>query len=188
MRYSRVFYPLAALLLVAVLLPACAALAGNINTNAQQRPLFRPPAPQVTATSGTNSATGQQIDPLPAGQPAADCLDNLTFLSDITIPEGTPVTAGASLEKHWEVKNSGSCGWNEHYRLRLIAGPAMGAQAEQALYPARGDSNAVLRVTFQAPDIPGSYRSAWQAHSANGSPFGDPLFIEIEVAAAAPEN
>ncbi|MBE0696250.1 MAG: hypothetical protein IH586_04945, partial [Anaerolineaceae bacterium] len=87
----------------------------------------------------------------------------------------------STLDKRWEVENSGNCNWDEKYRVRLIAGPELSAQKEQALYPARSGTRAVIRFIFKAPLEPGSYRSAWQAYDPNGEPFGDPFFIDIIV-------
>lgn len=109
------------------------------------------------------------------------CLDNLTWISDVTIPDGTEVTANSTLDKRWEVENSGNCNWDERYRLRLIAGPAMNAVQEQALYPARAGTKAVIQILFRAPAETGKYRSAWQAYNPGGQPFGDPIFIDISV-------
>jgi hypothetical protein len=137
---------------------------------------FRPAPPlETTATQSAPTPDASKQAPTPA------CLDNLTWVSDVTIPDGTEVTADSTLDKRWEVKNSGNCNWDEHYRLRLIAGPGMNAPQEQALFPARSGSNAVLRIVFQAPKEPGKYRSAWQAYNPAGQPFGDPIFIDIKV-------
>lgn len=135
------------------------------------------PAPPMQSTPTPAPRAEERVMPL--ATPV--CLDNLTYLSDASIPDGTAVAANATLDKRWEVKNSGNCNWDERYRLRLIAGPAMSAVQEQALYPARSDSNAIIRVLFQAPAEPGKYRSAWQAYNPDGQPFGDPIFIDIEV-------
>jgi len=65
--------------------------------------------------------------------------------------------------------------------LRLIAGEALGAPTEQALYPARAGAQATLRILFRAPSEPGTYHSAWQAYNPQGEAFGDPIYIEIVV-------
>jgi len=113
--------------------------------------------------------------------PTQPCEDGLRFQTDLTIPDGSDVSAGATMDKRWEVTNNGSCNWTEGYTLRLIAGVDLGANPEQALYPARSGTHAVIRMVFQAPIEPGPYRSAWQAHSPNGEPFGDPIFIDFLV-------
>ncbi|RPI34879.1 MAG: hypothetical protein EHM70_01465, partial [Chloroflexota bacterium] len=113
--------------------------------------------------------------------PTPPCTDLLTFLEDLTIPDGTAVGPGEALDKRWQVENSGTCNWDESYRVKLVAGPEMGAPSEQTLYPARSGTSAVIRIQFTAPSDPGAYRSAWQAYNPSGEPFGDPFFIDIIV-------
>jgi len=137
---------------------------------------FRPLPPPIETP--TPPVAGDDLVK-PLATPA--CLDNLTWIADVTIPDGTEVGPNSTLDKRWEIKNSGDCNWDERYRIRLIAGPAMNATQEQALFPARAGTNAVLQIVFQAPADPGKYRSAWQAYNPDGQPFGDPIFIEVTV-------
>ncbi len=113
----------------------------------------------------------------------ADCTNVLSFLKDLTIPDGTGVQPGQKLDKQWKIINNGTCNWGEAYTLRLIAGPEMGVNPEQPLFPARVGSPVTIQIEFTAPTEPGSYRSAWQAYTPGGEPFGDPIFIEIVVEA-----
>ncbi len=159
----------------AMLLAGCGAASGAGEAT-PTRPVYKP-APPIVATSTPDLAQTQLDQP----QSTPVCIDNLTFISDVSIPDGTEVQANATLDKRWEVKNSGNCNWDDRYRLRLIAGPAMGAVQEQALYPARSEGQVILQIVFQAPVDPGSYRSAWQAYNPDGQPFGDPVFIDILV-------
>lgn len=116
-------------------------------------------------------------------QPKPACISNLTYQADLTIPDGTVVIPGQQVDKRWQVLNSGTCNWNERYRLKQVAGPDMGAPAEQALYPARSGSQALIRMLLTAPQDSGTYRSAWQAYDPDGNTFGDTIFIDIVVAA-----
>ncbi len=109
------------------------------------------------------------------------CVNGLTFISDVTIPDLSVVAAGMLLDKQWLVQNSGSCNWDSYYRLRLVAGDGLGASPEQALYPARAGMQATLRIVFTAPAVPGEYLSEWQAFDAQGVPFGESFFIKIIV-------
>jgi hypothetical protein len=109
------------------------------------------------------------------------CTNNLAFLSDVTIPDGTVVAPGTKLDKQWLVQNNGDCNWDTRYRLRLISGDSLGASAEQALYPARAGTQATLRILFTAPQVTGEYISEWQAYNADGIAFGKSFFIKIEV-------
>jgi hypothetical protein len=112
---------------------------------------------------------------------STDCENQLQWLYDLSIPDGTQVAPGFQLDKQWQVKNNGSCNWGEGYSLRLTAGPEMGATSPQSLIPARSGSEAVIRIQFTAPGEPGRYRSAWQAFSPDGKAFGDDIYIEIVV-------
>lgn len=111
----------------------------------------------------------------------SSCTDGLTFITDLTIPDGTVVEPGDIIQKEWLVKNSGTCHWDARYKLRLINGTEMGAKTELILYPARAGAEAVLSLEFIAPSVPGSYGSGWQAIDPNGNPFGDFIYMQIVV-------
>lgn len=115
--------------------------------------------------------------------PTPPCTDSLRYIEDVTIPDGTLVTSGETLDKRWLVENNGTCNWDASYRLKLVAGPDLSAAAQQALYPARSGMQATIRIVFTAPGESGGYRSAWQAYSPDGLPFGDPIFIDVQVSA-----
>jgi len=118
----------------------------------------------------------------PVHRPTLSCVNNLTFVADLTYPDGTKVTAGSVIDKQWKVKNSGTCNWDGRYRLRRIGGNLSAANGdEQALYPARAGADAVIHVRFIAPKKPGPYLSTWQAFDPSGRPFGDPIYIQIWV-------
>ncbi|NUM45641.1 MAG: hypothetical protein HUU38_13125 [Anaerolineales bacterium] len=122
--------------------------------------------------------------PLPTSipvSPTPSCQNNLVYLEDLTLPDGTNVNPGETLDKRWQVENAGTCNWESGYTLRLITGPDLGAPPEQALYPARAGTEAALRILYTAPTESGIYRSAWQAFDPSGQAFGDPVFIEIVV-------
>ncbi len=153
-----------------VILTACAGKE-NLTLTA-----YIPPTP-----ANAPLATSQPAASDPPAAPTLHCVDNLHFLKDMTIPDGSRVTPGSTLDKQWQVENNGSCNWDDRYRLRLIAGAEMGAPAEQALYPARSGTQAVIRILFTAPLEAGEYLSEWQAYAPDGTPFGETLFIKIVV-------
>ena len=113
----------------------------------------------------------------------ADCINNLTFVSDLTIPDGTFFAYGATMDKQWLVQNSGTCNWDSRYELRYIGGAQLGAPAEIALYPAKSGTQATIQITFTAPFTDGEYASAWQAFDPNGLAFGDTFYLRIAVGA-----
>ncbi len=157
---------------VVLLATACAG-------SAYQAPLSAPfstPAASLVPTTNTPTV----ILPL-APTPTPICSTNLTFIKDITIPDGTQVSPGTIMDKQWLVQNSGDCNWDANYRLRLISGEALGASAEQALFPARPGTQATLRILFKAPQDVGQYISEWQAFDPNGIAFGESFYIKFQV-------
>lgn len=172
----RRYAPLALLLL---LLSAC----GGQDTRSQVD-YFTPPT-LVPQSSPVVSATPTEA-PTPTELPK--CINSLKFIEDVTIPDGTVFPPGARMDKQWRVENNGTCNWGARYQVQLIAGPEMGANQEQALFPARSGSEAVISIIFIAPEEPGGYRSSWQAHDPDGNPFGEPFFIDIVVDSSLPDE
>lgn len=160
--------------ILAAILTGCSTLRPEISIPAASQP------PVFVAPPLTSTAT-----PVPVIQPTAEqpenCTNGLTFLSDLNIPDGTHVDPGTNLNKQWQVQNSGTCNWNNQYSLRLTGGDALGAAETQALIPARGGSEAVVQINFAVPQEPGKYSSSWNAFDPQGNPFGDPVYIEINV-------
>jgi len=113
--------------------------------------------------------------------PTISCIDGLSFIDDLTIPDYSIAIPGSILDKQWLVQNSGSCNWDSRYRLRFIAGVMMGASPEQALFPARAGMQAIIRIAFTAPLEIGEYDSEWQAYDSEGFPFGESFLIKIIV-------
>jgi hypothetical protein len=126
-----------------------------------------------------------QADPAPLSTlpptRQANCLNQLKFRDDLTVPDGTQVRPGQKITKRWLISNQGSCNWDQSYSLQLISGLALGAETRQGLYPVRQNSEAVLEIVFSAPDNPGRYNTWWQAYDPYGNRFGDPVYMEISV-------
>ncbi len=147
---------------------------------------FRPPTQLgPTAVLPTTTPIPQLFTSVPTATVTATipgpCTNNLSFLSDITIPDDTSVLPGSSIDKQWLVQNSGSCSWDSTYRLKWIGGDPLGANTEQLLYPAKAGTQATLRIEFTAPFTEGPYESAWQAVGPDGNVFGDLIYIKISV-------
>jgi hypothetical protein len=142
-------------------------------------PTSRPGSTSSVVEEDTSDQSGEEA--IEAGSAVRDCLDSLIFISDITIPDGTIVVAGSTLDKQWEIENNGTCNWNEEYSIRLISGPDLGADSVQALAPARSGSRTTIRIKFTAPDQSGSYQSMWQAYNPEEEPFGDTFYIDVVI-------
>jgi hypothetical protein len=174
-RFSSGAYLLAVLFIIA-LLNACAPSAAPT--------FFIPPteSPQiipVTAIIITALPTTIQTIIIPS--PTPTCTNNLTFVQDVTIPDGTNVQPNQPIDKQWLVTNSGTCNWDSRYRLKLISGDTMSAPSEQPLFPARAGAQAKLRILFTAPQETGTYQSTWQAVGPGGTTFGTVVSIQVIV-------
>ena len=109
------------------------------------------------------------------------CINDLTFIEDVTIPDDTIVASGSTMDKQWLVSNKGTCNWDSTYRLKWIGGDPLGAVQEQILYPARAGTQAALQIIFTAPTFEGTYESGWQAYGPDGNAFGDAIWMRIAV-------
>lgn len=161
--------------LLAWLFTGCGAAPRLPAPGTEQTPVFRPPTIAVPTTPPS-------AVPVNAGPTeGAGCTDRLVFIADLSIPDGSVVEPNSTLDKRWEVENTGTCNWAEGYSLRLSSGPAMGIEEQQPLFPARSGQRAVIRLIMTAPEKPGAYRSAWQAYNPENQKFGDVIFIDIVV-------
>lgn len=153
--------------------------------NATPQPQFIPPR---SVNTPTEIASSTQLPLFPTSTTQSvpldiqtNCSENLRYIGDITIPDGTNVKPGTAIDKQWQVENKGSCNWDYRYSLRLKSGESMGAENRQALYPAISGSQFILQIRFISPIEPGTYQSVWQAYNPNEQPFGDPLSLVVVV-------
>ena len=131
-----------------------------------------PPSPTITPTA-TLTPT---LTPLPG-----PCTNELTFLDDLTVEDGTVFSPGTTIDKQWLVQNDGTCDWDSTYKLKWGGGFTLGVSEEQPLFPARAGVQVTLRIVFTAPAEPGTYQTTWQALDPVGNLFGDTVSMEIVV-------
>lgn len=148
-----------------------------------------PPAPTIAVETPTPpravpSTTQPAADSAPVGatpRPRGDCVNDAQFLEDVTIPDGTLLDPGVTIEKRWAVRNSGTCDWGPGYSLVRIGADGFEGPQRIDLYPARAGASAEWRVTLKVPSSPGEHISRWQAQSPEGIPFGVEVFLLIQV-------
>ena len=137
-------------------------------------------APTLVATV-VNTPTVSPITPMPTSPVDDNCVPNLTYLDDVTVPDGTIFVPGDYIEKTWAVQNTGSCVWNDQFSLRHIDGSQMDADSRQQLPELAPGEEGEITVIFNAPEYQGGYWSSWQAYDAKGNAFGDDIYMEIYV-------
>lgn len=125
------------------------------------------------------------VNPWPFLEPLLDPnWKDATYLGD-TIPDGTVVQPEATFFQTWTLANTGNGAWDERCTLRYIGGEEMSAQRSVPLPSIGPGERAPVTVLFRAPAGEGRFRSCWQPHDGDGNLFGTPIWVEIEVPAAA---
>lgn len=142
-----------------------------------ETPTLEPPTPTETEAFTT--------DPTQAalGTPAALC-DDYAFdpiTVDVTIPDGTPMTANQEFVKTWKIKNTGNCTWGDGYGLVYSYGERMSGDPVTLSAVVLPGQEVEISVNFKAPGKIGEYTSAWQMANANGITFGKAVFVKIVV-------
>lgn len=155
------------------------------------------PAPATPLPTAANALTSEIIIATaipasetlaPTGSDSALC-DAARFVADITAPDGTPFTPGATFTKTWRLKNTGSCSWSASYALVFDSGEAMGGPASLPLPGAVAPGQEIdLSVPLTAPAKTGTYRGYWRLRNAAGEMLpiekgynGRSFFVEIQV-------
>jgi hypothetical protein len=129
--------------------------------------------------------------PSPTLPPPTTC-DIGSFVADVTIPDGTAMTAGTAFTKTWRIRNVGSCTWTTAYSLVFTFGDLLGASSTVIPFPSSVAPGATvdLSVNMVAPATPGHYRSYWRFKNASGTSFGVgsgmiTVFADINVTSSA---
>jgi ABC-type amino acid transport substrate-binding protein len=141
------------------------------------------PTPQPTATLAP-------FVPTSTPQPPPPCLDSMAFVADINLPDYNMkdppnMNPGQAFTKGWRIRNNGTCTWTSTYSLDYVYGstPAaqMGGQRTyiQGSVPPGGVYD--IYVPMVAPIVPGTYQGFWQMLSSISYPFGQKIWVGIEV-------
>ncbi|MGE5376838.1 MAG: transporter substrate-binding domain-containing protein [Bacteroidota bacterium] len=140
---------------------------------------------------GINSGTQPLPTPPPSSStpapPPIPC-DSMTFVSDLTVPDGTQMNPGQSFTKTWRIKNTGSCTWNSSYRFVFVQGNSMGGQPQSIQGTVAPNQTYDMSVPMTAPTNPGTYAGWWQMANAQNTPFGTRVWVEIVVPAPPPQQ
>lgn len=128
---------------------------------------------------------------LPSDQcenPPPPPLDDAKLVTE-TLPAGSVVTPGASVDKSWTLENTGNTTWTqpEGFTLAHIGGDALGSSATANLGTGESiapSSQKSWSVSLSAPTTPGTYAGDFRMDHS-GTKFGPTLHFEIVVEAPA---
>lgn len=119
-----------------------------------------------------------QFLPLPDTQPSiptptTKCIDSAEYVVDVSIPDGTSISAGGTFFKTWRLRNAGTCTWTTSYGIVFVAGNNMGAASFIPLPVEVAPNDTVdVSVSFTAPSSNGTYQSNWKLRNTDGVIFG----------------
>jgi hypothetical protein len=132
--------------------------------------LSTPTAPPVVVTEPP-VAVASPTDLLPTNTPTADC-DLAQFVTDVTYPDNASVDANTEIIKTWQVKNAGSCAWDNTYKLVFIRGEQMigTSPADVITNPVAPNGTADLSIKLIVPEINGTHWGVWQLYNRAGKP------------------
>jgi hypothetical protein len=132
----------------------------------------------------TPTLTPSGIPTSAATRPAAtlgSTCDSATYVSDVTIPDGTVIAAGGSFIKTWSLRNSGTCEWTTSYALAYLSGSKMDGSTTKMTATVAVGGSVNISVGMYAPLSAGTYIGYWRMQNAAGSFFGDQVFVKIVV-------
>jgi uncharacterized protein YkwD len=161
-----------ALMVTMILLAGCSAQASTeipaVTTTNTQAPTATVAPTESSATLDAATATTAASTPLSSGTPAtpttprptneANCTNSAAFVTDVTIPDNTPIVAGTPFTKTWRVSNTGTCIWGPDYTLTYYSGERMSAPASVSLPITYPGQTADLAIDLVAPNSPGTRR------------------------------
>ena len=129
----------------------------GIAAHRPHRDATQPPAPPATLTAlPPLTPTATPITPPPPTPGPAGC-DRATFVTDVTVQDGTIFAPGAAFTKTWRLKNTGSCIWTTAYKLVYYSGEQMSAPTTVNLpWGAVHDQTVDISVNMVAPSTAGA--------------------------------
>lgn len=110
--------------------------------------------------------------------------DNMEFVADITIPDGSTIKPGYDFLKVWRIRNTGVCTWDDGYQLVLVQG---GRILDSPNVPDWIKTNIApgevvdLGANLTAPLANGEYSSCFIMQNDRGVFFGTWICVEIVV-------
>jgi uncharacterized protein YkwD len=176
------------IVLLTLVLSGCGGKAASTSTSAATQP---PPLndastnPAIAVTTPTLTLPAISPTAPPTNQP--DCTDDATFVSDITVPDGTNFNPETTYTKTWRISNSGTCSWNSDYSLVFASGEKSGAPDSKPLAYTAPGGTLDISVELTTPTQKGTATTNFQLRSPSGKLIaisgGIYLYVSVYVSA-----
>jgi ABC-type amino acid transport substrate-binding protein/heat shock protein HslJ len=145
----------------------------------------------VTIPTPTPTSPAQ---PTATPAPPPPCVDAMSFVADLNYPDNNMknparMSPGQPFTKGWRIRNSGTCPWTSTYYFGYAGGNTAAAQMGgkdtyiQGIVPPGAVYD--MYVNLVAPIVPGTYQGFWQMFSSIRYPFGQKVWVGIEVVPVA---
>lgn len=149
------------------------------------------PTPTVTPTiqlpTAITESDSTSTTPLVTSESGSTPNPNkMTFVTDVTIPDGQVIPPGSKFVKTWRIKNSGTTTWTANYRVRLWAGNSFGAPTSFLLaQEVKPNAEVDISIEFTAPSQTGEYISHWILSDDQEANFGNTFYVNFVVGVPA---
>ncbi len=152
------------------------------------------PSPQPTATPTPRPprAADEPRPPEPTGTPVPGVCYRAAFVTDVTVPDGSPVVVGEPFVKVWRLRNAGACVWGPGTRIVLEEDDGLAAPTDWLLpeAPVLPGETVDVQVTLQATG-PGPRAAAFRLLAVDGTRFGigpadGPFWVQVEALTPTP--
>ena len=143
--------------------------------------------PTATATATQTATTTTTLTPTTTELPC----NRVSFVTDVSVPDGTVIKTGTPFTKTWRFRNTGSCTWTSGYQLVFIKGDAMNGAGSQSLTNGLVPPNSTVDVSINlvAPASAGTYKGFWKIREPGGEIFGlstGSFWVEIKTEEPGP--
>lgn len=104
-----------------------------------------------------------------------------SFVSDLNLPDGTYVSAGARFTKVWRVRNTGYEPWPVGTQIVFSGGFEDLFRESFPVLAALPNELVEISIEVMAPEESGGYMQVWRLVRPDGNKFGDRLWINLRV-------
>lgn len=146
-----------------------------------------PTSPAPTDTPAVTPPAALTPAPPSNAAPGATC-DLASYVTDVSVPDGTVFEPSQKFTKTWRLKNIGTCTWSTGYTLIHTGGVRMdGAQATPLSKPVAPGEMIDVSVDLVTPGYAGEFTGFWKLKNTSGKSFGVlpsgdmPLWVKINV-------
>jgi len=104
------------------------------------------------------------------------------FVADVSLPDGSVVSPGASISKTWRLRNTGNIPWPAGSRIVHVGGDSLGLPAAGiAVDPVEPGHIVDVTVPLIAPSRPGRVVGYFRIMTADNQRFGHRIWIDLNV-------